>query len=477
MSVKKIFLILILSVFQFSNVYANDALILTLDNTVELALENSVEIQALNYEIDMSKNVSQRAKSVFDVYINGGADYTRNKQMLTPEDSGSFTKMNSYSISFSKKLASGTVVGIDAEHKDIDDYLYGVRDDANISISIKQSLGKNFFGLEDRGLVNITNISAELSELISFDSIERQISSVQKAYWFLSLQDSFVSINKKMYDQALELYKIYEEKKLQGAAEEADFLAIKANLKNREKSVLLSVLNRDKAKNSLLVLLNNDDMTLDITTDTLDNTDVKRVDIIESMNNAMANRRDYKINLLLARQNKIDLKLKKASLWPQIDLAASYGANGLDSSGRHAWSNVSNKADDSFYLGISFSMSLNNRAAKANRTDAKLQSQKIIAKTRSNELLIISQITNSINSLNSLKTELELSQEIMQIQAEKLKEEEKRVEFGRSNVDVLVRYQDDARIAEMKFQETLYKFLASQIDHAVYENSLLSQYL
>lgn len=477
MNLQKIFIMTICSTFLLSVLYAAEPMVITLDDATLLALENSLEIQSLNYEIAIAKNSEMRAKSVFDIFINGAVNYSRNKKMLIPQDSGSFSKINTYNFELSKKFASGTDVSILASQSKVDDYLYGVRDNADFSLSINQSLGRNFFGLQDRGLVNIAKIGGTLSELISLDGIEQQIATVQKAYWFLSLQDSFVDINKKMYNQALDLYKIYEEKKQQGAAEEADFLAIKANLLNREKSVLLSILNRDKAKNNLLVLLNHDDMTLNLSTSVLPNDIAHSYDLIQSMNKAMVNRRDHIRNTLLSKQNNINIKLKKAALWPQIDLLASYSANGIDRSTTEAWDNISNNADDLFFVGVSISLSLNNRAQKVDNQNARLKAKQIIAKTRSTELLIVRQITNSINTLNTLVTELNLSYNIMKIQKNKLIEEEKRVEFGRSNVDVLVRYQDDARLAEMKYQETLYKFLTTRIDHMIFENTLLEKYV
>lgn len=460
------------------SVFASENNIKTLDEITMLALENSMEIQVLNYEIEMSKNISLRTKSIFDTYLNGALEYSNSKKVLYPDDSGSFSKANSYSLGLSKRFASGTELAVAASHDKLDDYLYDKREQADLQLTLKQSLGKNFFGLADRANVDIAEISSELVKSLSEEKIEQQIARVQRTYWFLSLQNAYVAINKKMYDQALELYKIYEDKKAQGAAEEADFLAIKANLKNRERSVLVSVLDRDNAKNELLSLLNHDDLSIDLKTLSLNYDTSSKYELIKSMNLAMQNRRDYDRTKLSAQQNKVDIKLKQAALWPQIDLKASYSSNGINtSSSSEAWEELESKADDSFFIGLNFSLSLNNRKSRADLNDAKMTAKKIIAQMRSIELLVIKEITNSVTTLNSQKNELLLAKEIMDIQAAKLKEEEKRVEYGRSNVDVLVRYQDDARRSEMDYQRTLYKILVTEIDHSLKENTLLNKYL
>lgn len=460
------------------NIFAAETEIKTLDEVTTLALENSMDIQVLNYEIEMSKNIELRAKSVFDTYLNGALEYSNNKKVLFAQDSGTYSKSKSYSLGLRKKIASGTELTLAARHDKLDDYLYAKRNQADLQFTLKQSLGKNFFGLADRAKVDIAKLSSELIRSISEESIEQQIARVQRAYWFLSLQNAYASINKKMYDQALELYKIYEDKKEQGAAEEADFLAIKANLKNRERSVLVSVLERDNAKNDLLSLLNHDDLSIDLKTVPLNYNTDSTYELIESMNVAMQNRRDYERSKLNAQQNQVDIKLKKAALWPQIDLKASYSANGIHSrSSSESWEDIGSKADDSFFVGLNFSLSLNNRRFKADLNDAKMMAKKIIAQMRSVELLVIKEITNSVTALNSQKNELLLAKEIMDIQAAKLMEEEKRVEYGRSNVDVLVRYQDDARRSEMDYQRTLYKILVTEIEHSLKENTLLNKYL
>ena len=463
-----------------SAVYAQEGALIELneDDVVALALENSPAIQTARYEYYISNTTVDKAHSVFDYYLDGAIDYTQDKKVSAISGGSIYANQRSYAVGVDKKFSTGTKIGTDLVYYDVDSSLYSKYKNADLSINVKQELGKNFFGLADRADISIKKLAAEYSEHLSLDSIERSIATAKIAYWYLILQDELVRVSNMAYDYSTKLYNIYSKKLDIGSAEDVDYLAVKANMISREKNLLAAVLEREKAKNDLLSILNVDDMSKNISLS--DNSlviEASSRDVISAMRSAINNRRDYKRMINLARSNQITIKTKKNALWPQLDLVATYSANGIRGTGSDAFSDISGNADDSFFLGMTFSLSLNNTSEKADLNNARFTAKKIIAQTRSTELDIVKSINNSILTLNSLKEQAKLDMSVLELQKSKLLAEEKRVEFGRSNADYLVRYQDDVLNAEVMYLNTLYRLKSAEVNHQLLENSLLSKYI
>ena len=66
---------------------------------------------------------------------------------------------------------------------------------------IEQDLGKNFFGIKDRGDVKVVLIDIESAEYTTLDKIETSIAEVQKAYWDLVLEKELVKVEEEMVDE------------------------------------------------------------------------------------------------------------------------------------------------------------------------------------------------------------------------------------------------------------------------------------
>ena len=456
--------------------YAQGNIELSVDDAAYMALENSMTIQAAQHDASIAELGVVKSKSLFDYYLNGAASYEKDRKTNIITGSGVYSNEYAYSVGITKKVKSGTTIGLDVDYSNINGSVYGKYNNAETLFSIKQELGRNFFGLSDRGTVSIAQLGVEYSQQISLDLIEHELAAVQKSYWYLVLQQQQVRVTKKIYNQAVELYQLYEKKYSNGSAEEVDYLAIKSNMIDRQNSVLSAVLQREKAKNILLKHLNIDDMSKNIiSTDSL-TVNLLSTSVINSMKQAMLNRRDYKRMLNIAKANDIDIKIKKNALWPQMDISATYSANGIANNGNVAVSHISSKSDDKFFVGMTFSLALDRSSESADLKAAKLLAQKIIAQTRAVEVDIVGAVNNSILELSSLKEQAKLTLAILDLQKRKLIEEKKRIEHGRSNADYLVRYQGDVLNAEVVHLKTLYSLKNAEIDKRLVENTLLSEY-
>ena len=453
---------------------------ISIEDVTRMALENSLDIQIAKYDAYIKRTALLRTKSIFDTFINASTNYRHDEKKPASIILGTKIMENTYSLGVDKKLPIGTDLSLNFQHKRTDtDSQFGSLNpshEAIAGISLKQPIGKNFFGLIDRSTIKITKLDIENAEYTSLQDIETALHNAQAAYWNFVLKNEQLAIKKDMLAEAQKLYEIYLKKHEIGLAEKADLLATEANVTIRESDVLIAYLEKNTAKNDLLFLLNENDLSIQLEPiDSLD-TSPFEVDLKNSLSSAIANRRDYKkINNLL-KSNNINITVKKNALWPEIDLTATLQRNGLDSRFEKSWDDIIHENNPELILGVTVTTSFENSIARADYKESKLQKQQLIFGLKKTERAILRELNNKVKEVNTLKNQVELFISLVQLQTNKLKEEEKRLKYGRSSSDIIIRYEEDLLNAQLSLASSFSRYRVSLIDLDLAKNTLLDKY-
>ncbi|MFH1504128.1 MAG: TolC family protein, partial [Candidatus Omnitrophota bacterium] len=239
---------------------------LSINEVSRLALENSLDIQIVKYDAYIKRTDLGAQESIFDTFLNAEISYDKDKTKPASSLAAAETTEKSYSLELEKKLSSGTTVTIGAVNEETKSNASTVTlrpaRETSGKISIVQELGKNFFGIADRGEIKITKIDIENSEITSLDSIEKALYDVQQAYWDFVLKNEESRITENMFEEAKKLFEIYKQKNELGTVEYVDLIAAEANMKVRENNALEARLKKNTSKNELLFLLNEEDLTI-----------------------------------------------------------------------------------------------------------------------------------------------------------------------------------------------------------------------
>ena len=453
---------------------------LNLRDISDLALNNSLDIQMVKLDLYIQRNNLDIALSLFDTFFSIYANYLDDEKAVPNVFSGTRTETRAYGADITKKFPTGTEVGLD---------LSQVRNDSNslfftenpfhemtAKASLKQSLGKNFFGLKDRADIKITKLDIKNSEFATLDEIEEELANVQSAYWRLILADKELQIRHDMLEEAKKLHEIYKRNFEVGLIEKPDLLATEANVKVRENEVSIAELELVKAQNDLLLLLSEENLDIRINPqDDLDTTS-RYEDIYDALSAAVKNRRDYKQAKNLLEKSEIEVVVKNNALWPQIDLEASYSRNGIDRHYKTAWEDVRRENQDELYVGITITSSFEQRKEKAELDQKKLEKQKSLLLLKQIEQTVFRQINNKVTEVNTLANEVRTNKEIATLQEQKLKAESARLRYGRSSADIIIRYQEDVLNARLSLARSLLGYRLSLIDLELAKNSLLDAY-
>ncbi|MFH1782745.1 MAG: TolC family protein, partial [Candidatus Omnitrophota bacterium] len=363
--------------------------------------------------------------------------------------------------------ATGTDVAIDFTNtREWSDSPYATTNPSHESmgsISLTQPIAKNFFGLIDRGEIEILKYEIQNTGLDSYIKIEDYMVDSEKAYWDLVLAYEKVNIRKEMLERATTLFDQYKKNLEIGLAESGDVLGVEANMHIRESELLIAENDLKSAEELLKVKLNiKNDVTL-IPTNTLEAEDIPD-DFTENLKIAFNNRRDYLRDKNSIEAKKINLTMKKNSLFPEIDLKATLAQNGIDSKYNQAIQDVIEDSNPKYYVGLTFSFPLENNEAKSERKKADLEKTKAIITLQKTERDIISDVDEKFRSKNIKKQHHSNMEKVLALQEGKLLQEEKKFKHGRSNSDLLIRYQEDLLNAELTSKKSLYDYKVSLVE-------------
>ena len=453
---------------------------LSLRDISDLALTNNLDIQIVKLDLYIKRNDLDIALSLFDTFFSLYANYSDDEKEVPNVFSGTRARVRNSGIDIIKRFPTGTEAsfGLSNMRNDSNSLFFTQNPfhEMTASVSLKQSLGRNFFGLKDRSDIKITKLDIENSEFTTLDEIELELSGVQKAYWRLVLANEELGICQDILDEAERLYEIYKRNFEIGLIEEPDLFATQANVKVRESEVAIAQLEVVKAQNDLLLLLSEENFEITIKPeDSLDTTSSYQ-DIYEALTAAVSNRRDYKQAKNALKISEIEVVAKKNSLWPQIDLEASYRRNGIDSYYKTAWQDIRKENQDEIYVGVTITNSFERKKEKAELAQKKLEEQKALLFLKQIEQTVFRQINSQVTEANTFSNEVIISKEIVTLQEQKLKAESKRLRYGRSSADIIIRYQEDVLNSRLSLARSLFNYHTSLIDLELTKNSLLDAY-
>jgi len=452
---------------------------LSLSDATQLALENNFDVQIAKYDASISSASLDSVKSIFDTILNSEIKYQNDQSKRTSSLLGSKAINNDYNIGVSKKFSTGTQVDVDmTNNRNWSDSSFStssLQHDSSLGLSVTQELGKNFFGLKDRGNVKIKKIDIENSHYTSLEKIEEVVSSVQKAYWDLVLAMEKVKIQKEMVSQAKRLYDLHQEKLKDGLVEMPEAIASEANYKVRLNKWTLAK-NLKKTKENVLKLLLTIDEACSIRPKDPMNLTAEGNELSLSLKSAFENRRDLKKVKNEINSQDIILVLEKNNRLPEVNLWASFARNGLGDHFKQSVTQISAEDNPDYSLGLSISFPLENRDAKSRWKSAEYAKAKTLINLKLIERKIIVEINDQVRNCHVYRELALSSRDIAQLQLKKFQEEAKRFNLGRSDTDTLIRYQEDLITAKEAAVSDQYQFLISLIDLKLKEGLLLGPY-
>ncbi|MBU4342964.1 MAG: TolC family protein [Candidatus Omnitrophica bacterium] len=441
-----------------------------------IAIQNNLDIKLAQLDARIKGTELSYKEAVFDTILNGEIGYADDQRKSASSLSGTKSITNNYDIGIDKKLRSGTDVDIDFTNKrewtDSSFVSTNPYHESQIEITLTQPIAKNFFGLIDRGNIKIVKQEIKNANLDSYIKIEDAIILAEKAYWGMVLAQEEFKTKKEMLKKAMTLFNQHRRKLKMGLVETGDVLAVEANMHIRESEILIASNKLKSAQELLRIRLNLKNNIKLLPLDPLTITDLC-TDFVSSLKTAFDYRRDYLSGKNDVEKQNIELRMKSNARFPEIDLKATFAANGIDSRYSRAIEDIYEDSNPKYYIGIELKYPIENNEANSLYEKAILKKTKAIVNLQKTEREIISDIDENFRNMSVNKINIAKMVRVENLQRGKLFQEEKRFGYGRSNSDTLIRYQEDLLNAKLMTQRAHLDYMASILDLMDAEDSYL----
>jgi outer membrane protein TolC len=318
-------------------------------------------------------------------------------------------------------------------------------------------------------------LAIQNADLDTRDSIEDLFALVEKAYWKWVFAQRNLQIYRDILDKAIELHKTNTKNYDTGLIEKGDFLASQANVLIREKDMLLAENEYRNTEEDIKLLMNIEASERFHPKEELRFAEIE-LDADQCLRDAFQKRRDYNKAKRDVEIQDITLETKANERWPEIDLVATMAANGINSKLSNAADRITEEDNTYYYTGVEVSIPLENNLAKSEFKQAKHEKEKAILGLKQTERAIVTDVGNALRDYLTYQKNIAKLQEVSRLQNEKLKEEEKRFKYGRSNTKRLIDYQQDHLLAELALVLGLLDLEVARIDLEKSLDAILEKY-
>ncbi len=295
---------------------------------------------------------------------------------------------------------------------------------------------------------------------------------MEKKYWYLVFAKENLKIKRDLLKKAEEMLSINESHLESGFIEKRDILASQANVKQRYIDCLIAENDLGDAINSLKLLMNKE---FDNPVLPFDNFEIalKKPDPIQNLETAMNNRKDFLAKKKELQMSQLKLVMKKNASLPELDLFATYTANGVDRKVEKAHGTLTTMKFPKYYVGAELKYPFENSKAKSEYKKAAFEKMKAINELKQLEKTILNEIDEKVRDVLLDIQRIGTTSKIKELQALKLKEEETQYRIGRSSSKIMIDFQNDLLNAELQEKQAFLDYSYSLIDLEVSKDTLL----
>ena len=329
--------------------------------------------------------------------------------------------------------------------------------------------------------VNRFNIRiAQKNKDISVNELKKRVidtlAEFKKAYWDMVLAIEDVKVKEESLKLAEYLLGLSRKRLKAEVVSPLEVTQAEAGVASRREAVIMARKNVNEKENALKRLITNDIYALrDINIVPTDTPVAAPVilDPEESIRHGLANRLDYKEMKIEVEKKDITVQYARNQEFPNIDLEASYGFNGLADS----FGDSLREMDDNpqWTLGVVMKFPIGNRAAGGDLRVARLEAKKSLLNLKKLEQEILVEIDNAIRELDMNKQRIEVTKVSTKLARESLRAEEIKLKAGLSTSHNVLEFQEDLAEARSREISAVIDYNKSQVELSRVKGMLLEE--
>ncbi len=468
---------------------ANGKLVLTLDDSIRLALANNTDIHIDRSQIDFALDNLGRSHSPFDPVATSSFSDTRAKSLPISTLQGAPLVSNltqNTLLGYQQLFPTGTnfQTSFSASKNSSSNSFNTVNPSLQtvIQFTVTQPLLRNFGFFPNRAPILIAQSNLKQAHANFTAEVDSIILQVVQDYWAVVLARENLDVRRKSLDEAQKSYD-HDKKALSlGALPPLDIYRSESQVASRRLVVIQAEYGlkqtADNFRRDIAADLdpNFRALDLDLTDQPAPVDDQPTVDIANALARALANRPEFEAIREQLASDELSVRLAHNSLKPDLELSGFYSGNGLNSSPPPPMDiGLTGSLSQTFHFtyptyGASLTLNLPVRrhSSQANLADALISLSRDQYQERRTNQSITLEVTNAVHSLEQAKLSMEAAKIAEDLARETLHADERKYELGAETVFFVLDAQNQLALAELSLIQSQVNFqlAVAALDHA-----------
>jgi outer membrane protein TolC len=475
---------------------ANGKLVLSLDDTIRLALSNNTDIRLDHAQIEFAQNNLHRAHGPFDPLVTSSFADNRTKSPTITQTQGApilETLSQTTAFGLAKTFQTGTNFqsSFSASKLSTNNSFSTLNPSiaTDLQFSVTQPLLRKFGLFPNRAPLLIAQRNLKQARASFQGEVNDIIFRTVGNYWNVILARESLAVQRKSLEEAQKSYD-HDKKALGlGALPPLDIYRSESQVASRRVGVIQAEYALKQAEDQFRQIVGADldpairvlDLELIDQPEPLG--DLPNTDIATALARALANRPEFEAARQQLASDELIIRLAHNSLKPDLELSGFYIGNG-------AAGNEFNTATPPQLIGktglgdslgqtfhftypaygaaLSLSLPVKNHSAEANLADADASRRRDQYRERQTNQNIALEVSNAVHALEQAKLSIEASKVALDLAQKSLRADERKYELGAETVFFVLDSQIVLAQAELNLIQAQINFqvAVAQVDHA-----------
>ena len=439
----------------------NGAVLLTLEEAVEVALRQNLDIAVERYNRTEARLGVMQNLGIYDLRGEASAFARDQTSPQVSEFEASQDNVQNVSFGVRQLLPSGgdLFVGWENSRREANTNLLNPVYGSNATFQFNKPLLRGFGNLYTDRLLLIARRRSELSREVFETQVSTTVQQVIDAYWNLVEARQQLNVAQESLNLARELH---ERNRIQvevGTMAPLDLVQSEANVAVREEGIIQAQGQLGDAEDELRRLLNMPEGELwgtEIRPATDPVVAHQPINVDAAIATALERRPELRSQLIQIQEARINQQITTSESRPTLDLNVSYGLSGVggtlrDRSGAiisnsgysDALDQITGLDFDVWTARLDFSVPLQNRQARAANTIARLGVESAETALESLRDSIVTEVRQAARRVETAAKQIEAAKASRVFQERNLEAQRKRYENGMATVFEITQVQED----------------------------------
>lgn len=436
---------------------------LTLDDAIQLALQNNQALEVSRYSPQISRAGVLAAYGAFDPALTFRRTYREDEtpgSLLTPLSPRGREQTDDYSLSLDGLMPWGLTYSIGGSATNYRGSFNSFADNyvTFAGVTVTQPLLRGFgFGATLANL-RIAKARRDISDWQHRQTVIDTVTNVVIVYSNLQLARESARIARNFRDLAQQLVTDNETRNRIGNISDADVTEARASAATREENVLFAERTVRDLENALRQLIGETHYPLDgppLELVELPPPPPLAIDPAADLQRAYELRPDYQASKLGIAIDRANYVFERNALLPRLDFVGSYGYGGQDAAFRTARAQVRDRDAHAYSAGVVVRIPLTFAEGRGRARAAKLTLRQSEAELELREQEIAIAVANAAGQIDTTRQRVAATRAAYELAQQSLENEQKQFTAGTSETFFVIQQQQLLQLAQSAYVRAL----------------------